>query len=254
MSDPRPSPSATGAALPTIPWGPFHAGVFLVASQFLEIFWVGLVIAVTGLEELTIPWTLVALLGLWSAYGAGSLAAAQKLSGTFSAGLESLGLGAAAFRAGGPARLIGIGVAVGVGMQLIVVPVVYLVLSPLIDTESVEEVARDLVDSASGGLDRVLLVLMVVAIAPVVEELAFRGFIVGGIGRRFRVLPTVLISGALFALVHLQPVTWPGLAVFGFVLALLRLRFDSLVPAIAAHVAFNAVTVIVLLGDVDLPY
>ncbi len=240
--------------LPTIPWGPFHAGVFLIAAQFIEIFWVGLVIAVTGLDELTIPLTLVALLGLWSAYGAGSIAAAQKLSGSLAAGLAELGLGTAAFRSGGPARLIGVGIVVGVLMQLLVVPIVYLVLSPLIDTDAVEEVARDLVDSASGGLDRALLVLMVVGIAPVVEELAFRGFIVGGFGQRFAMLPTVVISGVLFALVHLEPVTWPGLAVFGFVLALLRLRFESLVPAIAAHMAFNAVTVVVLLGDIDLPY
>lgn len=239
----------------TVGWGPGVAIGFIVASQIVELMWAGIVVTASGVDDLTIPWTMAALLGLWSMYGVGSVALARGFAGgDLRAGLASLGVSRDDLANRRLLRLGGVGLAVGVVAQLVAVPIVYAALSPLIDTSAVEQVARDLIDTADGTLDRVLLAVMVIVIAPVVEELAFRGVVVGGLRRGLGVWPAVVVSAVLFAMVHLAPVTWPGLFVFGLALAVLRLRTGSLLPPVLAHVAFNAVTVIVLFADIELPY
>jgi membrane protease YdiL (CAAX protease family) len=59
----------------------------------------------------------------------------------------------------------------------------------------------------------------------------------------------VLGSAAVFALLHFQALQFPGLFVFGVVLASLTLALGRLGPAVWAHMAFNASTVAVLYWD-----
>jgi membrane protease YdiL (CAAX protease family) len=90
-----------------------------------------------------------------------------------------------------------------------------------------------------------------VAVAPICEELFFRGFIFGALrrvhirvgGRDLGVGLAALVTGILFGLVHLSsaPVQYLiPLGFLGFVLCIVRWRTGSLYPCIALHSANNA--------------
>lgn len=142
-----------------------------------------------------------------------------------------------------------VGIAVGVITQLVVIPVLYIPLLRLfnIDENKVSEVARDLTDKAHGAGGVLLLTLVVVVGAPIIEELFFRGLVLRSIENRFGTTWAVIGSGVAFGLVHFEAIQLPALVLFGIVLGYLAVRTGRLGPAIVAHMAFNAVTVITLL-------
>ncbi len=85
-----------------------------------------------------------------------------------------------------------------------------------------------------------------VGLAPVVEELLFRGLLFLSIERSFRASrPAIVASGLIFGLIHLPLyAAVPALAAFGIVLAYVYARTRSLTLVILIHVAFNAKTVV----------
>jgi membrane protease YdiL (CAAX protease family) len=80
---------------------------------------------------------------------------------------------------------------------------------------------------------------VVVIVAPVVEELMFRGAGYGFLEPLGRAQAAVLV-GLAFALVHGLLIGFPVIATFGIGLALLRGRTDSIYPCILLHASFNA--------------
>jgi uncharacterized protein len=81
-------------------------------------------------------------------------------------------------------------------------------------------------------------------IAPLAEELFFRGLLFGVLRARFGVAWGVLVTGALFSLVHAvgsPPETLIVLFVLGAGLCLLYLRTGSLLPCIGLHALNNAI-------------
>ena len=90
----------------------------------------------------------------------------------------------------------------------------------------------------------VLLVLMVCVGAPIVEELVYRGLLQGSFAARFNQLAAWVAASAWFALVHLRPVEYPGVFVFGLVAGACLLVTRRLGMSMATHVAFNATGVL----------
>lgn len=100
------------------------------------------------------------------------------------------------------------------------------------------------------------LVLTIVAaalLAPLLEELTFRGVLFQAIGRRAGVVWGVLLSSAFFAVVHLEVILPLGLESIVYTLALFAVgmlfaivfhRSGSLVAAMVAHATFNGVQVL----------
>ena len=84
------------------------------------------------------------------------------------------------------------------------------------------------------------LLLAGVVIAPVVEEIFFRGFVFAGLSQRYGWLKAALISSALFAAIHFQPLALPPIFILGCIFALLYQRSGSVWPAIVMHVSTNA--------------
>lgn len=82
-------------------------------------------------------------------------------------------------------------------------------------------------------------ILRVVVLAPVVEELIFRGVIFSGFQRIYPSFLAIFFSALLFALFHLNP--WQLLPTFllGLLLGYVRLRSGSLLAAILTHALHN---------------
>ena len=86
--------------------------------------------------------------------------------------------------------------------------------------------------------------LVFVAVAPVVEELTFRGLgysLLEPLGR----VTAILSVGVAFGLAHGLLEGLPILIVFGTGLAVLRSRTDSVYPGMFVHATFNAIALLV---------
>jgi len=84
-------------------------------------------------------------------------------------------------------------------------------------------------------------------LAPVLEEMFFRGFLFHGLWPRFGLWGAAFVSGLLFSLVHVTGRDRVGLIVpftaIGMLFAWLAGRTGSLWNAIAVHVLFNSIAV-----------
>jgi membrane protease YdiL (CAAX protease family) len=93
----------------------------------------------------------------------------------------------------------------------------------------------------------VAMVLFAVVVAPLAEEIGFRGMLYPALRRLGGPYFALVATAVLFGVVHWPPTTWAPLAVFGVFLAYLVEATGSVLPCIAAHVVFNAITVLQLL-------
>ena len=105
----------------------------------------------------------------------------------------------------------------------------------------------------AGGRRAALAVLAAVVLAPLAEELLFRGLLYRALRRHRSVATAATISAILFAVVHAevvvsQPLALPGLVVVGVVLAVALERSRSLLVPIAAHATFNGLTLLAALA------
>jgi hypothetical protein len=82
----------------------------------------------------------------------------------------------------------------------------------------------------------VLLVL-----APVCSELAFRGFVLTGLRRRFHPWTAILLSSFLFAFSYLNVFLFIPTFILGVILGLVATRSRSTLPGMLFHVLYNAV-------------
>ena len=86
--------------------------------------------------------------------------------------------------------------------------------------------------------------LLVCVVAPVVEELFFRGFFYGALRNWKGTLPAAILTGLVFGAIHFGSADAEALvplAFFGFVLCLLYERTGSLYPCIALHAINNSI-------------
>jgi membrane protease YdiL (CAAX protease family) len=91
-----------------------------------------------------------------------------------------------------------------------------------------------------GALDSPLWFIIVgVIVAPVVEELFFRGFLFQGFRQRYGWVNGALLSSAIFAVAHLDPVALIPTFILGVLLAYMYHRTDSVWIPILLHVLVN---------------
>ena len=82
-----------------------------------------------------------------------------------------------------------------------------------------------------------------VIVAPIVEEVIFRGYIYPVVKRYSERWFAALFTGVLFGVIHFNLMSLPTLAVMGVVLVVLYEVTGSLWVTIACHAAFNGTTV-----------
>ena len=108
------------------------------------------------------------------------------------------------------------------------------------------DAAQDVVESLGGDegtFGLVIAGLMVIAVAPVVEEIFFRGFFYRALRSRFSTLAAAGMNGLLFGSIHFNGsaeslLIIPPLAILGALFCLVYEKTGSLYPVIGMH-AFN---------------
>ena len=89
--------------------------------------------------------------------------------------------------------------------------------------------------------------LVATVLAPLAEEVFFRGFVFGALARKVGIPAGMALSSLLFAAGHMQPGVLVPTFVLGLMLAWLYWRTSSLWTTIFAHFAFNLVALAISL-------
>jgi hypothetical protein len=114
-------------------------------------------------------------------------------------------------------------------------------VAPLTDEELATRAA---LLSADTTWRLVLLMLVAACLVPLVEELFFRGAVFGLLRKQHGALGAAIVSTVCFVISHPDVGEWLPLALVGAALGQLRVASGALLPCIALHVGFNALTVI----------
>ena len=96
----------------------------------------------------------------------------------------------------------------------------------------------------AGTFARGAWTVLVLVLAPPIEELMFRGVLYGGFARRWRPRVAGVVTTALFVALHATELgtflpAWLVIAALGALTLRARLVTGSLVPAIALHASYN---------------
>ncbi|MDZ7781875.1 MAG: CPBP family intramembrane glutamic endopeptidase [Halioglobus sp.] len=105
------------------------------------------------------------------------------------------------------------------------------------------------VDTYNSMGNPVIFMIAVAVLAPVTEELVFRGFMVSGLqNSRLGSSGAVIFTALLWAIVHLQYGLFDITLIFllGCLLGASRIMTGSVYPAIAAHVAVNFLSYVLI--------
>jgi membrane protease YdiL (CAAX protease family) len=139
--------------------------------------------------------------------------------------------------------------AVGVLLQVVSIGLISLV-DDLAGGLPKQEAARTL--EQGHGPELVLLVAGVVLLAPLAEELLFRGLILRALLRRTSAPVAVAISAAVFALIHLLDPNTAALLVplagLGVVSGIRAVRTGDLSQSLMLHAGFNLLSAVTLLS------
>ena len=138
-------------------------------------------------------------------------------------------------------KLIGIGI-LGFFANLPIVMVLALVTQQIL--RNAPAPTHPISEQIGAGADPVSIALMYIVaavMAPILEELSFRGLLFPALGRFMKPGLAMVVSGLLFGMIHPQgPVLWPSLAAIGAMSAYLAYRTGSLVPSMVMHAVHNA--------------
>lgn len=176
----------------------------------------------------------------------GTLGVTWLLARSKNQGLESLGFDIRP----GDVLYLGLGVALQIGIALLFIPLQQYLVPEGRPSQDLMELFAQL-DTPFG---RIAMMAIATFLAPVGEEIMFRGVLLQAMAHRSRAVILVVTSLG-FALFHLEGTTSPGAGVLvfiqiflvGLVLAYLTLRHGRLGPAIFVHSGFNLLASLVLL-------
>lgn len=101
-------------------------------------------------------------------------------------------------------------------------------------------------------IEALLLLVSTVIVAPLCEEIIFRGYVQRAYERRSPWIG-IAVGGVIFALYHLRFQGAMALVPVAFALGFVAWRSDSLFPSIVLHAAYNSIATVILIASSFLP-
>ena len=104
-----------------------------------------------------------------------------------------------------------------------------------------EHLMQDYAESSGALQGKVTpaMLLSVVLMAPVLEEVLFRGLVMKSLCRGMPLIPALILQAIAFGLLHGQIIWICYATVLGIVLGIIKARYVSLYPCILFHLVFN---------------
>ncbi len=224
--------TGSGAATTARPaWRVRHAAGGFLAGIAASVVAAVVLVGVTGRE----PTDLELFAVIFAAQSVGSIGAVAWLARRHGTGSLARDLGLQFRRSDLWGILIGFGLQIGLALLLL----------PLLDLFGIDGPAQEVSEITSGaeGATVVAAFVSLVVLAPIAEELLFRGLLLRALLARWAPLAAVAGSAAVFAAVHLldpgAAVAVPVLFVAGAVMGETARRRGDLGMAIVIHAVFN---------------
>lgn len=90
-----------------------------------------------------------------------------------------------------------------------------------------------------------LTFILVVILAPIIEEIVFRGVLFPAIKKRYGLTIGIIGSSLVFTLVHLDPIQMISVFPLGVYLAIMYQRIGSIYPGIILHATWNLLVLLI---------
>ena len=84
-------------------------------------------------------------------------------------------------------------------------------------------------------------------VAPVIEEILMRGFVLGGLKDSYGNSVAILTSATLFALLHFNMVQTFSAFICGIILGILFIKTESILSCILAHFGYNLISFFIII-------
>lgn len=143
-------------------------------------------------------------------------------------------------------RAAGLGLAFGIGGLFVTLPAA-LLYQAIVGPDATSAVGGVYEGVRTGWPLAVAVLLLVAFIAPICEEVVYRGLLWGALEQRWGRIVAVVVSTLVFALAHLEPERAPLLLVVAIPIALARLYSGSLWGGIIAHQVTNLLPGLVMM-------
>ena len=149
----------------------------------------------------------------------------------------------------------------GAGLQFLMA-IAFQPLAEAVESDGTTQAVADSIASAQQLTVKIAIMVLVGLVAPIMEELAFRGVLLSATRRRIGPVWAAVVTAVVFSLFHtlgIQQDNWLAglitllqLLIAGLVLAALTIRRGRLGPAIFTHAGFNLVTLMILFSGISL--
>ena len=133
----------------------------------------------------------------------------------------------------------------GIKGWLTIVPFVLLIsliMNSLIDNQNGSNPLLEIVLNNKNFLSFILLFVTTTFLAPLFEEIIFRGILLPTLSRDFGIISGIIVSAFIFALAHLSLGEMPPLFVLGIGLGITRIASGSLLSSVIMHSLWNGLT------------
>ena len=148
------------------------------------------------------------------------------------------------------------GLLAGMGLQVVVAFATYPLIQLMFPDGAPEQGVAGIAGGTETSFEIILIFVSVAVLAPIVEEIIYRGMVLSWLHRFMGKWPAIILSAAVFAGIHL--IDWnaraaiPGLFVIGIVLGWAALRRGDLSLAIPLHAGVNLLAAFLLVWGTEI--
>ena len=138
---------------------------------------------------------------------------------------------------------------IAIGGYLTIIPVLAIIMIlvfigiRVFSYEPPETKALEILYEAKGTKLLLILTALVTIIGPITEELFFRGFAYPVFRKKIGVRNAILLVSFIFAMLHMNIVSFFPILALGILLAYLYEKTGSIVPSIAVHIIHNSAVI-----------
>ncbi len=106
--------------------------------------------------------------------------------------------------------------------------------------EFLMESYRNSSDGLRDGTDQTLALISTILLAPLAEEIVFRGYMLNRLLKDMEMRTALLVSAVIFAMCHISFIWMLYAGLMGYLLGWVAVKEDNIAYSIALHIGFNA--------------
>lgn len=148
----------------------------------------------------------------------------------------------------GFSRSVTIGTVGFICVYLLLIPSVYVWKSTLdaLNFEYEYQLPVLLVQNGGSALEMGMMAFLIVLVAPICEEIVYRGFLFRYLNKRVSMGLAISLSAGVFALMHMNLYSFLPLFILGVALCLVYKLSGNIVSSITIHALFNLVNLVTI--------